>query len=315
MSTAELTAAGITDPVLTSSYLRCKRLNAEHGKTYYLATRMLAPAQRPAVHALYGFARFADDIVDLPHPTALPEDAAESLLAVQQRLEHGLRTGSSADPILAALVDTARRYEIDPGLFDDFMASMRMDLTVQEYATRSDLYRYTRGSAEVIGLQLLPILGTVCPRSEAAPAAAALGLAFQLTNFLRDVAEDFERGRIYLPLDELAAHGVDRELIGWCVRNQRTDRRFTTALEEQLARTREIYAVAVRGIDLLAPRSRPCVRTAYVLYSEILERIEAAGHDVFSRRARVGTRRKLAVGGAALLRSLWVRRVAGGGPA
>ncbi|MEV0288566.1 MULTISPECIES: phytoene/squalene synthase family protein [unclassified Kribbella] len=312
MKTAELTAAGIQDPFLVRSYVSCRRLNAEHGKTYYLATRMLAPEQRPAVHALYGFARFADDIVDVPDPHATTQDIADALLGIQDRLRADLRTGGSDDWILAAVVDTARRYEIDPALFDDFMTSMRMDLAVEEYPTRSDLYRYTRGSAEVIGLQVLPVLGTVGRQSDAAPAAAALGLAFQLTNFLRDIAEDFERGRIYLPLDELAAHGVDRDLIGWCLRNGCTEQRIVAALREQIALTREIYAVAERGIDQLAPRSRPCVRTAYVLYSEILQRIEAADYNVFARRARVTTSRKVTVGGAALVRALWVRRRAGG---
>ncbi len=102
-------------------------------------------------------------------------------------------------PILAAVVDTARRYSIGWELFDDFLASMRMDLTVTDYPDRSALERYTYGSAEVIGFQTLPVLGTVVPREEAAPYAAALGKAFQLTNFLRDVDEDLARGRVYLP--------------------------------------------------------------------------------------------------------------------
>lgn len=310
MSVAELDAAGITDPLLRESYLTCRRLNAEHGRTYFLATRMLTPAQRPAIHALYGFARWADDVVDLPPPGATTADVAAALDAVAESLFQGLGSGRSADPVLAAVIDTAHRFAIGDDLFADFLTSMRMDLTVPRYADRAALDRYTRGSAEVIGLQVLPVLGTVTPREEAAPAAAALGLAFQLTNFLRDVAEDFQRGRVYLPADELAAFGVDEELLGWCVQHRRTEPRVSRALADQIASNRAIYRRAEEGVDMLAAVSRPCVRTAYVLYSEILDRIEAADYDVFSRRARVGTRRKVRVAAGAFGRALWIRRTA-----
>lgn len=310
MSVAELDAAGITDPQLRESYLTCRRLNAEHGKTYFLATRMLTPAQRPAIHALYGFARWADDVVDVPPPGATTADVAASLDAVAESLFQGLGTGRSGDPVLAAVIDTAHRFGITDDLFADFMTSMRMDLTVPRYADRAALEVYTRGSAEVIGLQVLPVLGTVTPREEAAPAAAALGLAFQLTNFLRDVAEDFRRGRVYLPADELAAFGVDEELLGWCVENKRTELRVSKALADQIASNRAIYRRAEPGIGMLAAVSRPCVRTAFVLYSEILERIEAADYDVFSRRASVGTRRKVRVAAGAFGRALWARQTA-----
>jgi phytoene synthase len=315
MSIAELDAAGIVDPWLRDSYLRCRRLNAEHGKTYFLATRLLSPAQRPAIHALYGFARWADDMVDVPPPGATQADLATALDSVAKELFDGLATGSSHDPVLAAVVDTAHRFAITDDLFADFLTSMRMDLTVTGYADRAALERYTRGSAEVIGLQVLPVLGTVTDRDEAAPAAAALGLAFQLTNFLRDIAEDFRRGRVYLPADELAAHGVDEELLGWCVRNRRTEPRVSRAVADQIDINRAVYRRAEKGIAMLAPASRPCVRTAYVLYSEILDRIEAAEYDVFSRRAGVGTRRKVSVAAGAFTRALWARRMASDGRA
>jgi 15-cis-phytoene synthase len=308
MTTSELDAAGITEPHLRDAYSRCRALNAEHGRTYFLATRMLTPAQRPAVHALYGFARFTDDIVDLPSADATTGDLQAALSNVRDALFRGLHAGHSQDPILAALIDTARRYTIADGLFNDFFASMRMDLFTTRYPDRTALETYTRGSAEVIGLQVLPVLGTVTSRAEAAPAAAALGLAFQLTNFLRDVAEDFERGRIYLPADELDAYDVDSELLGWCVAHRRTEPRVTAALAEQIATTRRIYRRAEPGIAMLAPVSRPCVRAAYVLYSDILNQIEAADYDVFSRRASVGTRRKATVAATAYAKALWSRR-------
>ncbi len=160
-------------------------------------------------------------------------------------------------PALRAVVHTARRYDIPWEMFDDFLASMRMDLTVTDYPDRKSLERYMHGSAEVIGLQMLPVLGTVGPREEAAPYAAALGKAFQLTNFLRDVDEDLQRGRVYLPADELAAYRVDRDMLAWCHTNRRTDARVRRALTEQHAATRRVYEVARKGIELLDPRSRP----------------------------------------------------------
>jgi phytoene synthase len=208
------------------------------------------------------------------------------------------------------VVHTARKYGIRWELFDDFLTSMRMDLTTTDYADRAALNRYMYGSAEVIGLQMLPVLGTVCERDEAAPYAAALGKAFQLTNFLRDIGEDLERGRIYLPADELAVHQVDRDLLMWCLANQRTDARVRRALIEQHAETRRVYDYARRGIALLNPRSRPCIAAAFTLYSEILDRIEALDFAVFSQRATVGRGRRLRVAGSGLARS-WAARAWG----
>jgi 15-cis-phytoene synthase len=176
-----------------------------------------------------------------------------------------------------------------------------MDLTVTDYPDRAALDRYMYGSAEVIGLQLLPVLGTVVPREEAAPHAAALGKAFQLTNFLRDIDEDLERGRVYLPADELAQHGVDRAVLNWCQQNRRTDPRLRAALIEQHALTHSIYDHAERGIALLAPQSRPCIRAALTLYSEILDCIEEMNFEVFSRRATVSNGRRLQVAGRGLI--------------
>jgi phytoene synthase len=178
---------------------------------------------------------------------------------------------------------------------------MRMDLTITDYPDRAALDRYMYGSAEVIGLQLLPVLGTVVPREEAAPHAASLGKAFQLTNFLRDIDEDLTRGRVYLPADELAAHGVDRDVLTWSQHNRRTDPRLRAALIEQHARTRSIYDHAERGIAMLAPRSRPCIRAALTLYSEILGCIEEMNFEVFSRRATVSNSRRLRVAGRGLI--------------
>ncbi|MGW4005176.1 phytoene/squalene synthase family protein, partial [Streptomyces nigra] len=187
MSRRELDAARITDPALRDAYLRCRTLNARHGRTYFLATRLLPLERRCAVHALYGFARWADDIVDDLDRDRTPAERDVLLRRLESDLAHGLRTGGGDEPVVRAVADTAARYSIDTALFADFMASMRADLTVTDYPTYADLRAYMHGSAAVIGLQMLPVLGTVVPREEAAPHAADLGVAFQLTNFLRDV--------------------------------------------------------------------------------------------------------------------------------
>jgi phytoene synthase len=304
----------VRDPALREAYRRCRTINAEHGRTFFLATRMLAPEQRPAVHALYGFARRADDILDDFDPIISMEERADQLHRLATQLFNRLVQGSDNDddPALAAVVHCAHRYGIPWELFDDFLGSMRMDLTVTDYPDRAALDRYMYGSAEVIGLQLLPVLGTVGPQEDAAPYAAALGKAFQLTNFLRDIAEDLERGRVYLPTDELAAHGVDRELLAWCHANRRTDARVHRALVEQHAINRRVYDYARQGIPLLRPRSRPCVAAALTLYSEILDRIEDIDFAVFSQRATVGTGRRIQVGVAGLLKALAARRADSG---
>jgi phytoene synthase len=305
---AELDAASVRDPGLRAAYERCRQLHARHGRTYYLATKLLPRGRRPAVHALYGLARWADDIVDQVPPGTPADQVAAALAEVAGVLSAGLRAGQSQDPLLAAVVDTAVRYRIAPALFEDFFTSMRMDLTVRDYPDRAALDVYVRGSAEVIGLQVLPVLGTVVPAEEAAPHAAALGRAFQLTNFLRDVAEDLDRDRVYLPADELAAFGVDRGLLAWCRAHRTTDPRVRAALADQHARTRAGYAFAREGIAMLSPVSRPCVATALALYSRILDEIEDADFAVFAGRATVGQLHRARVAGPALARALWARR-------
>lgn len=313
MIRSELDAAGVHDPALRDAYQQCRVLNAEHGRTFFLATRLLAPEQRPAVHALYGFARRADDILDDFDDTLSAAERAERLQRLATQLFNQLvqHQDCGDDPALRAVVHTARRYGIPWEMFDDFLASMRMDLTVTDYPDRKSLERYMHGSAEVIGLQMLPVLGTVGPREEAAPYAAALGKAFQLTNFLRDVDEDLQRGRVYLPADELAAHHVDRDMLAWCHTNRRTDARVRRALTEQHAATRRVYDVARKGIEMLDPRSRPCVEAAFTLYSEILDRIENIDFAIFNQRATVGTGRRLQVAAVGLI-GAWRARLTHG---
>ncbi|MFH8370180.1 phytoene/squalene synthase family protein [Streptomyces sp. NPDC018031] len=300
MTRRELDAAGITGAELRAAYTRCRRLNSRHGKTYFLATRLLPLERRCAVHALYGFARWADDIVDDLDRREAPEERDRRLRLLEHDLAHGLRAGGGDEPVVRAVADTAERYAIEPALFADFMAAMRSDLSVTDYPTYADLRAYMHGSAAVIGLQLLPVLGTVVPREEAAPHAAALGVAFQLTNFLRDVGEDLDRGRVYLSADLLGAHGVDRELLQWSRRTGRGDPRVRAALVTAEALTREVYREAEPGIAMLDPRVRPCIRTAFTLYGGILDAIAAGDYPVLHRRCVVPRHRRAVTAAAGL---------------
>ncbi|SNS07333.1 phytoene synthase [Geodermatophilus saharensis] len=273
---------------LDAAYRYCAAVNAEHGKSYHLATRLLTADRRPAIHALYAAARTADDLVD--HPGADPEaDLADWSRALLAELE----AGWSDDPVRLATVHTYRRYAIPVEHLVDFLAAMTSDLTVTGYADMDALDRYMWGSASVIGLQVLPVLGTApgVTQEEAAPHAIALGEAFQLTNFLRDVAEDADRGRVYLPADVMAAHGVTREQI----EAKRYDARFRALMQEMVAIVRRRYDDAAPGTPMLAPESRDCVRAATALYGGILTEIERADHRVLDRRVTVSKPRRLGI--------------------
>ena len=269
MSPRDLDAAGIHDPELRASYELCRQLNASYGRTYYLATLLLPRAKRPFVHALYGFARYADEIVDdldAPLDTAARaarlEDLRRSFLA-------DLAAGDSPDPVRRAVVDTAGRWNIATEHFEAFLHSMAMDLTVTDYATYEDLYEYVYGSASVIGLQVLPVLEPTSP--DAAQYAVDLGVAFQLVNFVRDVGED-------------------REVLS---RREATPQ-VRRAVAFQVQRVRELADRSRAGVALLAPSSRPCIDAARELYCGIADEVERAGYDVFSRRATVPKRRRIA---------------------
>jgi phytoene synthase len=302
----QLAAAGITRSDLQAGYEHARRLNAANGKTYYLATRLLPRAKRPYVHALYGFARYADDIVDNLDPAIDAQERAARFQAWSGQFLESLRTGESGDPITRALIDTMRRWSIPASHFADFLHSMRMDLTVTEYATYDDLVRYMWGSAAVIGLEMLPILGSAGPAQPPAgleSGAIDLGLAFQLTNFIRDISEDLARGRVYLPQDSLRACRVDRGRLEHARRAQATDQPIRDLIALEIERARALYRSAAAGIELVHPTSRDCLRTAFTLYGDILTAIEEAGYDVFSRRVSVTLRRRARVAGAGLIRA------------
>jgi phytoene synthase len=172
-----------------------------------------------------------------------------------------------------------------------------MDLTVSEYQSFEDLMEYVYGSASVIGLQMLPILGSTSP--EALIAAEKLGTAFQLANFIRDVGEDLDRGRIYLPIQELSAHGVTNEMLEEKILTPQ----IKAALQEQIARVRRLQKEAEPGIKLLAPESQACIEAASELYCGIVDEVEKIGYEIFAKRAKTSTWRRIKVALPALLKA------------
>ena len=312
MASRDLDAAGILDAGLRASYERCRELNAAHGKTYYLATLLLPPAKRPYVHALYGFARYADEIVDDLSSTLSGAEKSEWLARWGEDFLTAVRAGRSEDPVCRAVVDTVRRWEVPIEHFEAFLHSMRMDLTVTEYRTYDDLYEYVYGSAAVIGLQMVPILEPVAGQEKPAlDRAMELGVAFQLANFIRDVGEDLERGRVYLPLEELEAHGVTRAVLEQRVATPAVK----TALREQVARVRALEEASRPGVDLLHPSSRDCIEAARVLYCGIVDAVADIDYEVFTHRATVSKSRRANVALRAWSRARSARRAYGVGHA
>ena len=271
---------------LEDSYERCRELNRRYGTTYYRSTFLLPRVKRHHVHALYGFCRYADDIVDDLGSVATTGERELALTDFGDRFFADLARGASDDPVLKAVVHTVRAFDIDPDCFRRFLRSMAMDFTVERYETFDDLLGYMDGSAAVIGEMMLPILEPLHP--EARDHARDLGIAFQLSNFLRDVNEDLDRGRVYIPQEDLRKFDADP----WA-------RRATPAWRDlmafEIARTRRYYESADLGVPMLPPTSARCIRGARALYSGILDQIEAAGYDVFSSRVRVPAWKKLAV--------------------
>ncbi|QDP95423.1 phytoene/squalene synthase family protein [Microlunatus elymi] len=263
--------------LLHGGYRACARLTWRYGTTYYWGAAILPRAQRRHVHAVYALCRLADDIVDVGDQDA--ESRTRALEEFRGRFRSAVDHGTS-DPVLAAVVDTINRRQIPLECFDRFFAAMALDLVQNRYRTWADLCDYMEGSAAVIGEMMLPILEPTSPAAFAP--ARSLGVAFQLTNFLRDVGEDLDRGRVYLPTEDLQQFAAEPEL-------RRVTPQWRRLMSFEVERNRRLYEQAAVGLAHLPPASARCVDTALVLYRAILDRIEAADYDVFSGRARVPT--------------------------
>jgi phytoene synthase len=287
------------DQRLAAAYAECRRLHRRHGRTYYLATRLLPPERRQHVHALYGFTRYADEIVDQTEGGSRTE-RARRLREWGDAFLAGLHGEPVDDPILPAVLHTISVYDMDRSDFAAFLRSMAMDLEVGTYDTYADLLEYMEGSAAVIGTMMLPILHPADPAAAREP-ARQLGLAFQLTNFIRDVAEDLDRERVYLPQEDLAAFGVTRHQLDRARVRGYADEPIRDLIRFEIDRARDHYGLAAPGVPMLDPPAQACIRTAFHLYAGILDEVERQDCDVFVRRAVVPRRTRLRVAVRSLL--------------
>jgi phytoene synthase len=279
---------------LVGCYELCRRVEKAHSKTYYFSTSLFPKEVRPHVHALYAFMRYADEIVDNPRATSFEEQLA-SLDAFEEETVAAVSGEAVSNPILRAFANTVLLRGIEPGLIEAFMRSMKMDTCVFRYPVYGALKEYTYGSAAVVGLMMCRVIGATDER--ATSHAEALGTAMQLTNFLRDVKEDWARGRVYLPLEDLNRFGYAEEDLGRGV----VDERFVALMRFEISRARKLYRVADEGMCYIPRGRRYPVVVARHLYEAILGRIEAQGYDVFSQRAQTSLPQKIRVATACAL--------------
>ncbi len=262
----------VADPWLEESYRTCRRLQRRHDPTYYCATRCLPRDVQPAVHALYGFVRGADQIADGPRRPPAGRARREALDAWQAELERGLAAGRSDHPVIAALVDAGPRHGLPLQHLGRYMDSMRVDCDEPvRIASRAELDDYMEGSAAAVGRVMAPLLGAPDPDD-----VARLAVAFQLTNFIRDVPVDWELDRVYLPglpEDDLRAGAATEP-----VRER---------VAQEVARARGLFADTAGVARALAPGMAQGVRMARAVYARVLDRVESNGYDVLRARARL----------------------------
>ncbi|MFM9903818.1 MAG: phytoene/squalene synthase family protein [Pyrinomonadaceae bacterium] len=272
---------------LNSGLQKCKVITRKYGTSFFFATQFFPRETRNGIYAVYAFARIPDEIVDDPNKT----DKAATLARLnewRQNWRAAMAAGCSDDAVMNAIVRTFRKYNIPAEDGEAFLRSMFMDEEKFSYETYADLEEYMYGSAGVIGLMVTRIVGY---SGEAAFAhAIKLGYAFQLTNFLRDIREDYEElGRVYMPQDEMRRFRLSEKDIA----SQASDERFVDFMKFQIERNRQVYREALPGIPMLAWRGRLAVRISYVLYKAILREVERANYNIYRGRVRTNLSQKV----------------------
>ena len=269
---------------LEELYRRAGAATAAGSKSFYFATRFFPPPLAAAAHAVYWFCRYTDDLVD---ECEHPEQGRRDLAAWDSALRSCIASGpaSCQHPVLQVFLDTARRYEIPLEYAFELIEGMRMDLDRTRYRTFAELRVFCYRVASVVGLMMCWVIGFRNPddRDHALPHAIDLGIAMQLTNILRDIDEDLERGRIYLPLDEMERFGYSVSDLQGRVKNEA----FTKLMRFQAERARKFYDRGNAGIGMLHPDGRFAVEIASNVYHEILNRLEASSFDVYGHRTVV----------------------------
>jgi phytoene synthase len=260
--------------LLDEAYAHCEAITSVHSRSFSLASGLLPGQKRQAARALYAFCRTADDIVD-----DMPLNTSEALSEWSERSLHG--NPPSDDLIAVAWTDTRNAYQIPKRYAEQLISGVGRDLYQTRYEAFTDLAEYCYGVASTVGLMSMHIIGF--SGDEAIQYAVKLGVALQLTNILRDVAEDWERDRVYLPQEELAEFGLTEQDIA----NGVVDDRWRNFMKFQIERARNLYDESLPGIAMLAPEGRFAIAAAAEFYRGILDDIEAHDYDVFTRRAHV----------------------------
>ena len=296
---------------LEAAYAECRSIARRAAKNFYYSFVALPKPRKNAICAIYAFMRRADDLADDESLTR--EERQRRLYTWQADWRGVCHGGDSSDLVFYAVRDAVERFTIPLNLLDELIAGVTMDLKQaasdkpDTYANFADLYRYCYLVASVVGLVCIRIFGYQDPRAE--KLAEETGIAFQLTNILRDVAEDSQRNRVYLPLEDLAAHKVSldsllhRKAAAPPTENER-------ALLKEIAQRAEVYYQSAQALmPLIDKESRPALWVLVTIYHALLKRIERADYDVFSRRASVPMVEKLAILAVGLFRMAWVRVV------
>jgi phytoene synthase len=294
---------------LARAYAACRSIAKRKAKNFYYAFVALPLERRNAICAIYAFMRRADDLAD---DETLPREERRRLLDAWLAAWRAAAAGeATSDPVFLAVRDATQRFKIPLELLDELVAGVTMDLdhaptgAPDTYATLADLYRYCYLVASVVGLVCIRIFGYREPRAE--KLAEETGIAFQLTNILRDVAEDAARNRVYLPLDELTVHGVSLESLLYRAPAAPPSVSERALLEAIAKRAEDYYRSARELLPLIDPESRPALWVLVSIYHSLLKRIERADYDVFSRRASVPLLHKLAILAVGLARTAWAR--------
>jgi phytoene synthase len=263
------------DPAISAAYEACRRLQRRHDPTYYWATRRLPADVRPATHALYGYVRTADEIVDGPCRPPTPAARLAALDAWEDELLRGVAAGASPHPVVGALVHAGERHRLPLDELGPYMRSMRVDCGPVRIGSWDELLGYMDGSTGSVGRIMAALLG-VPARGD----FAQLAQAFQMTNFVRDVREDFCLDRIYVPADDRERYGVPDADFG----RERATPALRALMAQQVGRARALFEAAEPAIAAAPASARTAMRLACRAYGRVLDRAEAAGGDVLGRR-------------------------------
>ncbi|MSQ24723.1 MAG: squalene synthase HpnD [Dehalococcoidia bacterium] len=286
-------AVGADAAALQAAYRHCRQIARTQARNFYFAFLPLPQRQRQAIYAVYAFSRACDDYADEP----IPLEQKQALLDQQRRRLHDCYAGNPEGPVFTALADVVRTYRIPRQHFDDLLDGVVMDLTVRRYQTFDSLRDYCYHVASVVGLICLEIFGYTDPKAK--EYAVDLGIAMQLVNIMRDVKEDIERDRVYLPLDELARFEYYEDDLRYGV----MDERFLPLMRFQAARARGYFASGAKLLPLVPRRTRVCPATLQGLYSSLLTRMEQQGYNVHQERVRLSTSKKLYLVGTIWLKT------------